>query len=157
MVAEFERLRQSSHTEHHCGHYSSTLHDFDLLDELGHRAPEVEKALGDHPFGDWPHIVRCYSRACPTALTWFSGFDNVMKEYLDQYNLRILGVAPAIIERARGSEVQYFSAIFLGDSTSPDINCINRNCTPAACQLTLSVDIHARALHVPPQQKSKPL
>ena len=149
MVSEFERLRQSSRTEHHCGHYSSTLHDFDLVNELGERAPEIESALGEHPFGDWPNIVRCYSRTCPVALTWFSEFDNVMKSYLEQHKLRILGVAPAIVEKHRGSEIQYFSAIFLGGAKSPDINCINRNCSAIDCHLTLQVDIHARALHAP--------
>ena len=71
MISEFERLRQLCRTEHHCSHYSTVLREFDVVNELGEHSAEVEKALGEHPFGDWPRINRCYSRTCPAALTWF--------------------------------------------------------------------------------------
>lgn len=147
MVDEFERLRKLCRTDHHCAHYSTQLHNFNIVDELGARSAEVERALGDHPFGDWPRVVRAYSRNCPIATTWFSEYEHAMREYLDTYKLRILGVAPAI--QSKNSEKEYFSAIFLGNSESEDIECLNRNCPETSCQYSFDIDIHAKALHAP--------
>ena len=147
MIDEFEQLRKSCRTEHHCSHYSSYLVDFDLTDQLGERAPEIHDALGDHPFGNWPQVLRCYSRDCPAALTWFTGFDNTLREYLNQNQLRILGVAPTILEH--GNNTDYFAAIFLGGPNSPSIECQNRSCNELMCQFSHHIDIHAKALHAP--------
>ena len=145
MITEFERLRKLCRTEHHCSHYSTVLREFDVVNELGERSAEVERALGEHPFGDWPRINRCYSRTCPAAATWFTEYEHVMRDYLDKYKLRILGVAPSV--QAKKSGTEYFSAIFLGNAASPDIECQNRSCPEAACQYSRHIDIHARALH----------
>ena len=147
MIEEFERLRELCRTSHHCGHYSTRLHNFNIVDELGERSEEIENALGAHPFGNWPRVVRAYSRDCPSAATWFSEYENVMREYLDTHKLRILGVAPAV--QTKNSEKEYFSAIFLGNSSSEDIECMNRNCIESACQYSFDIDIHAKALHAP--------
>lgn len=153
MIEEFERLRTLCRTSHHCSHYSSQLHDFDLVNELGERSEEVERALGAHPFGKWPRVIRAYSRNCPVAATWFSDYENVMRDYLDKYKLRILGIAPII--KTENSNKEYFTAIFLGNSTSENIECQNRNCSETACQYSFEIDIHAKALHVPQNQSLK--
>ena len=147
MIEEFERLRTLCRTRHHCAHYSTQLHNFNIVDELGARSEEVQRALGDHPFGDWPRVIKAYSRNCPSAATWFGEYEHAMRDYLDTHKLRILGVAPAIQLKDSGKE--YFSAIFLGNSDSEDIECMNRNCFDSACQYSFSIDIHAKALHAP--------
>lgn len=149
MINDFEQLRKSCRTSHHCSHYSSELVDFDLLGELGESAPAIERALGEHPFGDWPRVIRTYSRDCPAALTWFASFDTAMKNYLQQNQLRILGVAPTIISKR--NDIQYFAAIFLGNSSSQNIECQNRNCNETSCQYSFDIDIHAKAIHRPTQ------
>ena len=149
MIEEFERLRKLCRTDHHCAHYSTQLHDFNIVDELGSRSDEVEKVLGDHPFGKWPRIIRAYSRNCPVAATWFSGYEHAMREYLDKYHLRILGVAPVIQHGTNSSHAEYFSAVFLGNSESEDIECLNRNCMESTCEYSFDIDIHAKALHAP--------
>ena len=144
MITEFEEIRKSCHLQHHCSHYATILHDFDLYNEQGKKLCGT-KDLDDHPFGEWPRIIRTYSRTCPVAVTLFTGFDHYLKDYLGQNQLRLLGVAPAI--KIKQSELYYFAAIFIGDQNSPDIECQNRNCTESECQRTSNIDIHARALH----------